>query len=84
MKEVSLNFRLPEFDRKDIQIKVGKNSVAINAKKKVENKVKKKDYFHEEKSERTFHYFTTTPNVNHKKAKIGFSKGILKINVPRE
>ncbi len=82
-KEVSLEFKLPEFDKKDIHLHLSKNSLSINANKKSEKKIKKKDYFHEERTERHFTYTTTLPNIKPKKAKISFEKGNLKIKVPK-
>jgi len=82
-KEVELKFKLPDFERKDIEINIGKDSVLIRANKKIFKEEKKKDFFHSEKIERSFDYKTTVPPVNSKKAKIQFNKGILKINIPR-
>ncbi len=83
-KEVELKFELPGFKKKDIKMHLSKNSLSINASKKQENKVKKKDFFHQEKSEKHFVYSTTLPTIKPKKAKISFNKGVLKIKAPRE
>jgi len=82
-KEVKLEFKLPDFERKDIEIDIGKDSVLIRANKKILKEEKKKDFFHSEKIERSFDYKTTVPLVNPEKAKIQFNKGILRINIPR-
>jgi len=83
-KEVELEFELPGFDKKDIHMHLSKNALQINASKKHESKVRKKDFFHEEKIERHFSYSTTLPKINPKKSKIEFRKGILKIKAPKE
>ena len=82
-KEVSIDLKLPEFDKKDIKLHLSKNSLSINAHKKSEKKVKKKDFFHEEKMEHQFFYSTTLPSIIPKKAKIEFKKGNLKIKAPK-
>lgn len=82
-KEVEFEFELPHFKKDEIKVKINKNSVEIKGEKKHEIKMQKKDFFHEEKHHHTFHYMTTLPNVNPKKAKTSFSKGVLKIKVPR-
>lgn len=83
-KEVVLEFNLPEFNKKDIKVKLTKNSLGIKAEKKKELKVQKKDFFHQEKSYRSFSYATTLPSINPKKAKTEFKKGILKIKAPKK
>lgn len=83
-KEVSINLNLPEFDKKDIKLRLSKNSLSINAHKKSETKVKEKDFFHEEKVERQFFYSTTLPSIIPKKAKIEFKKGNLEIKAPKQ
>jgi HSP20 family protein len=83
-KEVEFEFNLPDFDKKDIDVKISKNLLAIRASKKQEKKTQKKDFFHYEKSSRSFAYSTTLPSINAKKAKTDFKKGVLKIIVPKE
>ena len=83
-KEVVLDFDLPGFTKKNVKVKVNKDSVAVNAEKKQEKKVQKKDFFHKETSYSSFSYATTIPEVDPKKAKTKFSKGKLKIIAPRK
>jgi HSP20 family protein len=83
-KSVELKFELPGFDKKDIKLKLSKNSLSVNASKKQESKIKRKDFFHQERIERHFSYATTLPTIQPKKAKIEFKKGILKIKAPKE
>ncbi len=82
-KEVVLEFNLPEFSKKDIKVKLSKNSVAIEAKKSIEKKVQRRDFFHDEKTSHAFSYQTTIPAINPKKAKVEFKKGVLKIRAPK-
>lgn len=82
-KEVTLEFQLPDFRKEDIKIKLSKNAAQIKAKRSTEKKVQKKDFFHQEKSFKTFHYSTSLPNIEPKKATTEFKKGVLKIKVPK-
>ncbi|MEM4230320.1 MAG: Hsp20 family protein [Candidatus Pacearchaeota archaeon] len=83
-KEVLLEFDLPEFEKKDIKIKIGKNRLSIKAEKKQEKKIKREGFFHAEKSYRVFSYSTTLPKINPKTAEIKFEKGKLKIRAEKE
>ena len=83
-KEVIIELNLPEFSKKDIKVKLTKNSAVIKAEKKQEKRVQRKDFFHQEKSYKTFSYTTTLPAINPKKAKTEFKKGILRIKAPKE
>jgi HSP20 family molecular chaperone IbpA len=80
-KEVSLEFNLPDFDRKDIIIRLSNNLLKIKANKKYKNKIQKENFFHSEKSSQSYNYITTLPKINPKKAIIKFNKGILKIKL---
>jgi HSP20 family protein len=83
-KEIVLEFDLNGFDKKDINLKLTRNSVVIKAKKKTDDKVEKKGFFQEEKSLRTFDYSMSLPEIVPKKSKISFNNGILKIAAPKE
>ncbi len=82
-KEVSLNFKLPDFKRSEIDVDISKKSIAIRASKKISKEIQKKDFFHSEKTTKSFDYLTSIPEINPKKVKIEFKKGILKIKAPR-
>ena len=82
-KEVILEFALPDFNRSDIKIDLKSNSLAIKSQKKIEKSVQRKDFFHKESSQKAFNYSTTLPAINPKKAKVTFTKGILKIIAPK-
>ena len=82
-KDIRMEFNLPYFKKNEIKVRINKNSAEIRGEKKHESKIKRKDFFHEERHSHSFHYATTLPNVNPKKAKMTFSKGKLKIKVPK-
>ena len=82
-KKIELKFNLPDFEKKDIKVKLSKGSLWIKADKKQKNKVQKKDFFQSERSHQRFYYATSLPKIDYKKAKIDFKKGILKITAPR-
>lgn len=82
-KEVVLEFKLPEFSLREIKVDISKNSILVNAEKKSEKSARKKDFFHQEKSCKSFGYSSTLPNVDPKKAKIEFKRGILRIRAPK-
>jgi len=77
--EIVLEFDLKGFDKKDINIKLSKNGLAIKAEKKTDNKVKKGGFFQEEKSFRSFNYQMPLPDILPGKSNISFNNGILKI-----
>ncbi len=83
-KEIELKFNLPEFNKKDINLRISKNLISIKAEKKKENKAQKKDFFHAEKSSRSFNYTTSVPTIKPKEAKVDFKKGVLTIKVPKK
>ncbi len=82
-KGIRMEFDLPNFKKEEIKVKINKNSVEIKGEKKHETKLQRKDFFHEERHHQSFHYMTTLPNVNPRKAKTTFSRRKLKIKAPR-
>jgi len=80
---VVLEFNLPEFKRDDIYVKVEKNKIEIEAKKKEEKKIDEEDFKWFEKSSRSFNYSSSLPLVMEKDSKIEFRKGVLKITIPK-
>jgi HSP20 family protein len=82
-KEIEMEFDLPGFDRKDIDIKLSGKALVIRASKKHEKHIEREDFVHRQKGARSFNYATSLPGVDSKKAKIDFKEGILKIKVPR-
>ena len=82
-KNVQMEFDLPNFNKNEIKVKLNKNSAQINGEKKHKMKTQRKDFLHEEVHHHTFHYETTLPDIDPKKATTKFSKGKLKIKAPR-
>ncbi|MCW8966781.1 MAG: Hsp20/alpha crystallin family protein [Candidatus Pacearchaeota archaeon] len=80
---IILEFNLSEFKEKDINVEVSNNSIDVSAYKKDEKEVKKKDFFAEEKTQKSFVYNSSLPSVDAGNVKKSFSKGILKIVIPR-
>jgi HSP20 family protein len=83
-KKVVLKFELPEFNKKDINLRISKNFIQVKAEKKSENKTQKKGFAYEEKVQRSFDYSTSIPTIIPAKTKIEFKKGVLKITAPRK
>ncbi|MCX8158957.1 MAG: Hsp20/alpha crystallin family protein [Candidatus Pacearchaeota archaeon] len=83
-KDIVLKFDLPGFDKKDVKVMLKRDRALIEAEKKIEKKIKKKDYYHEEKSYRSFSYSTSLPEIDVEKAKTEFKNGVLKIFAPRK
>ena len=82
-KEVVMEFDLPNFKKSEVKVKLNKNSAEIKGEKNHVSKINRKDFFHHESHKHSFHYSTTLPTINPKKAKTSFSKGKLKIKAPR-
>lgn len=83
-REIILEFPLQGFEKDDIDTKITKNSLIVKAEKKHKKKIQRSDFFHFEKQKQNFFYATTLPEVDDKKAKITFNKGILKIKIPKK
>lgn len=82
-RQVLLELDLPEFKRREIKIDLSEDSALIRAEKKSEKKIKKKDFFQEESTSKSFVYSTTLPGINPDLAKISFKGGVLKITAPK-
>jgi len=82
-KEVTLKFNLPSFKRPDIKVRLSKESVSVNAERKVKQKIKRKSFNQETTSIKHFSYTTSVPKIKPKKEKVDFKKGILTIKAPR-
>lgn len=81
---VLLEFGLPGFKRDDIKIKFHGKSVSIRASMKSEILEERTDYLHDEKMSSVFTYESSLPkNVDTRKAKIDFNRGILRIRIPK-
>lgn len=75
---------LPDVARKDISLKISKDSIEVRARKKVAVEVKKKGYHRIDTDSLNYYRELDIPApVDHKKAKVEFSHGLLKITVPK-
>lgn len=83
-KEIVFEFPLLGFDKDDVDVKLTKNSLLIKAQKKHKRKIHRPNFFHFEKQKHNFFYATTLPEIDSKKTKITFTKGILKIKLPKK
>ena len=84
LKEVELCVALPGFKKQDIKVKLTNKNLSVQAKKSMKKRIQKKDFFHVESSNNIFVYQTTLPEIDSKKAKITFSKEVLKIKAPKK
>lgn len=83
-KEVKLEFNLPGFEKKDIQVNITRDNAEIKAEKTYEKKTENRGFSHHEKSYSSFYYHTNIPKVNPKKTKIDYNRGKLKITAQKE
>ncbi len=80
-----INVEIPGVNKKDIQLKVGERFIEIKANKKVEKKIAKKGFYHEERSFKGFYRRLPLPcEVIPEKAKAKYEDGILKIEIPKK
>ena len=81
--KVILEFNLPDFSREDIDVDVKHNHIVVNAKKGGEERKEEDNLKSFEKSSSSFIYESNLPEVNPSEVKIGFERGVLKIEVPK-
>ena len=82
--KIILKFDLPEFERDEIKVKFPDNRIHVTASRHKQIKQRQNGFFHDEKTSCDFEYETTLPkNVYTKNAKIDFSRGVLKIEIPK-
>lgn len=72
--EVCLEFDLPGFSRDDMKIKIVDNMLSIHAERKIEKKIQRNDFFHDEYLSNSFNYSTTLPSVDSKGAHNSFQE----------
>lgn len=85
-KELTLTAELPGMDQKDVDVSVEDGVLTIKGEKLDERKEEedKKSYL-VERSYGTFHRsFALPPNVNGDKVTAEFSKGVLKVHLPKD
>ena len=80
--KIVVTAEIPGVDKKDVKVKIEESRIEIKAEKKKEIKVKKKDFFRQERSYSGFYKMISLPSrVNPKKAKKTFKNGLLKIEL---
>ena len=83
--ELVLKADLPEVEAKDLDIRIESNALTIKGERKAEKEVKEENYY---RVERTFGSFARSfqlPNtIDSDKVKAEFSKGVLKLTLPKK
>jgi HSP20 family protein len=75
---------LPGLDEKDIQVSLDENALTLRGEKREEREEKKKNYHLSERSYGSFQRVIPLPaDVDPSKVKARFSKGVLKITMPK-
>jgi HSP20 family protein len=84
-KDFRLTVDLPGFSRENVEIEVSEDSVAIHAKKAVEEEEKKRNYVRRERAAQTFYRRIPLPEmVRSDDAKANLNNGILEITLPKK
>ena len=81
---IVLKADLPEVSQNDVDISVQGNTLTIKGERKRENEVQEKDFYRMERSYGTFtRSFSLPPTVDTEKIDASFSKGVLKVTLPK-
>jgi HSP20 family molecular chaperone IbpA len=84
-KDFRLTVDLPGFTKENVEIEVNDDSVAIQAKKNVEEEEKKKNYVRRERAAQTFYRRIPMPAmVRSDDAKANLNNGVLEITLPKK
>jgi HSP20 family protein len=82
---IFINIKLPNIDKKDIQLLVRENAIEIKASKKSEIKIQKKGFYKHEQSYGGFYKVIPLPsNLKTDEAKSKYKNNILKIKIPKK
>ena len=82
--EYEITAEVPGLDEKDIEVKLADGGLLIKGEKKVEKEEKKKDYVLSERQYGSFErYFGLPDGVDTDKISATFTKGVLKVSVPK-
>lgn len=82
--DLVVSAELPGMDQKDIDVTVTRDSVRISGEKKHEEKEEEKGYYCHETSYGSFERIIDLPSeVDENKVEAEFSKGVLKIRLPK-
>lgn len=83
-KEVEVAIELPGIDEKDIDVRLTRESLTIRGEKKAGKEEKKTGYYLSERSWGSFYRtIPLPPGIDPDKARAEFSRGVLKITVPK-
>ena len=84
-KEFRLTVDLPGFNKADVNIEVGENSVLIHAKKSQAEEEKQKNYVRRERMEQTFYRRIDLPEkIKSDDAKASLNNGVLEVTLPKK
>ncbi|CAN7707228.1 Hsp20/alpha crystallin family protein [Phyllobacterium sp. LjRoot231] len=83
-KEYEISAELPGMDEKDIEIKLSNHTLSIKGEKSEEREEREKDYYLSERHYGSFHrVFQLPEGVDADKIEASFSKGVLKLKLPK-
>jgi len=83
-KAYEITAELPGMDEKNIEVKLVNGGLTIKGEKQEEKEEKKKDYYVHERSFGAFERsFAVPESVNADKIEANFSKGVLKVTLPK-
>lgn len=83
-KEYEISAELPGMDEKDIEIKLSNHTLSIKGEKTEEKEEREKDYYLSERRYGSFHRIFQLPEgVDADKIEASFSKGVLKVKMPK-
>ena len=82
--EYEISAELPGMDEKDIEIRLSNNTLTIKGEKSEEKEERDKDYYLSERRYGSFHrVFQLPEGVDEDKIEASFSKGVLKLTLPK-
>jgi len=82
--DLVIKAEIPGMKKGDIKVALKDNTLTISGEKKQEEKIKKDDYYREERSYGSFcRRFLLPSEVNSDKMKATFKKGVLEIRAPK-
>lgn len=83
-KEIRIKVELPEVDKKDINVKIDRDTMTISGERKMEKEEKKENYTRIERSYGSFTRSFTLPDyVDREKIKAETKDGVLKLTLPK-
>jgi HSP20 family protein len=84
-KNVYVDANLPDFDQKDIKVRMKKDNLVISAQKEDKKEEKKKNFYRCERYQGNFYREVSSPQaVDAKGIKAKYTKGVLKVSLPKK